>query len=164
MHPSVMAWCRAVVALYRLNRGRVLEVGSFDVNGSVRPLFDRAEVYVGVDIRPGPGVDVVVDPDTLEAGVPLAGADVVISTEMLEHCQRPWLTVPAMARALVDGGHLVVTTRGFGYGEHDYPSDFWRYNDQSIRLLLVDAGLEVLEISHDPDVGSPGVFAVARKP
>ena len=36
----------------------VLECGSYNVNGSVRGLFAARE-YVGLDWRPGPGVDVV---------------------------------------------------------------------------------------------------------
>ena len=36
----------------------VLECGSYNVNGSVRGLFVARE-YVGLDWRPGPGVDVV---------------------------------------------------------------------------------------------------------
>jgi len=43
-------------------RGKVLEVGSYDVNGSVRPLFknrQRFPSYTGIDMREGPGVDMV---------------------------------------------------------------------------------------------------------
>ena len=38
----------------------VLDVGSFDVNGTYRDLIPDAWSYVGLDIRPGPNVDVVV--------------------------------------------------------------------------------------------------------
>ena len=37
---------------------RVLEVGSLDINGSVRGYFQDCE-YIGLDVGPGPGVDVV---------------------------------------------------------------------------------------------------------
>jgi len=36
----------------------VLEVGSLNINGTVRDFFD-AEEYIGIDIGEGPGVDVV---------------------------------------------------------------------------------------------------------
>ena len=46
--------------------GRCLDVGSYDVNGSVRGLFVRARSgYVGVDMRNGPNVDVVAVSDAL---------------------------------------------------------------------------------------------------
>ena len=35
---------------------RVLEVGSLDINGSVRELFEKCD-YTGVDLQMGPGVD-----------------------------------------------------------------------------------------------------------
>lgn len=40
--------CRLVDAL------RVLEIGSYDVNGSVREIFGGCSEYVGVDLREGP--------------------------------------------------------------------------------------------------------------
>ena len=60
MHPANEAWWRQVREIYPhvFSRRRVLEVGSRDVNGSVRQFFDGGE-YVGVDWRPGPCVDLV---------------------------------------------------------------------------------------------------------
>lgn len=85
---------------------RVLEIGSHDVNGSVRPLFGSAERYHGIDLAAGPGVDEVADAADWE---PDDVYDVVISTEVLEHAPR-WRRVLATAwRALAPGGRLVVT-------------------------------------------------------
>lgn len=83
MHAAVMAWLEAVKAERpALFRGvRVLECGSYDINGSARPLFEDCE-YVGLDWRPGPGVDVV---GLVHQYQPTTLFDVVISTEMLEH-------------------------------------------------------------------------------
>ena len=51
---------RAEIKTVSLAGIRVLEVGAYDVNGSVRDLVrGGAATYVGVDIVPGPGVDVV---------------------------------------------------------------------------------------------------------
>lgn len=86
--------------------GRVLEIGSHDVNGSVRPLFPSAERYHGIDLSPGPGVDEVADAADWE---PDGTYDVVVSTEVLEHAPR-WRDVLGTAwRALGPGGRLVVT-------------------------------------------------------
>ncbi|MDB0050250.1 hypothetical protein N9F31_02215, partial [Pseudomonadales bacterium] len=43
----------------------VLEIGSYDVNGSIRSLFN-AQNYVGVDLVEGPGVDVVAGGQSLD--------------------------------------------------------------------------------------------------
>ena len=57
----------------------VLEIGSYDVNGSIRSLFDT-EHYVGVDLVAGPGVDVVADGQSVD--YPDATFDVVLSCEV----------------------------------------------------------------------------------
>ena len=85
---------------------RVLEIGSHDVNGSVRPLFAAAERYHGLDLADGPGVDEVADAADWQ---PDDAYDVVVSTEVLEHAPR-WREVLATGwDALAAGGRLVVT-------------------------------------------------------
>jgi hypothetical protein len=59
---------------------KVLEVGSLDINGSVRQCFIDCE-YVGVDLQPGKGVDLVGPVHTLLLGK----YDTVISCECFEH-------------------------------------------------------------------------------
>ena len=59
----------------------VVEIGSLNINGSVRHFFEKC-VYIGVDVGPGPGVDVV----SLghEYNMPNS-FDVAISCECFEH-------------------------------------------------------------------------------
>jgi SAM-dependent methyltransferase len=84
----------------------VLEIGSLDVNGSVRPLFAAAEHYHGLDISPGPGVDEVANAADWRSPPCF---DVVVSTEVLEHAPR-WRDVVVNAwDALADGGILLLT-------------------------------------------------------
>jgi hypothetical protein len=61
---------------------RILEVGSLNVNGSVRDHFSGFTEYVGVDWRPGPCVDVVCLAENMSFDHTF---DVVISASMLEH-------------------------------------------------------------------------------
>lgn len=149
MHASVMTWIGQQAAGLS---GSTLEVGSLDVNGSVRSLF--GDPYVGVDMRPGPGVDVVATADALPFDD--ASFDVVVSTEMLEHDPSPWLSLAEMGRVLRPGGHLLLTTRGNGFGEHHEPSDFWRFMPASRDRLLELANCDPVALALDPEV--PGVF------
>lgn len=169
MHASVMTYVAWVVDNWRVAKSTsyVLEVGSYDENGSVREIFEKGHcfIYTGVDMRPGPGVDVVATADQL----PWLGADfdVVVSTEMLEHDIRPWASVREMARVLKPGGHIILTARGFHqkgcFAYHAYPHDHWRYSVEGLRALMEDCGgLEVLDCRWDPE--APGVFALGRKP
>ncbi len=63
-------------------RSNVVEMGSLNVNGSVRHFFWFNKKYVGVDLGKGKGVDVV---SHAHEYVPDFSPDVVVSCEMLEH-------------------------------------------------------------------------------
>lgn len=60
----------------------VLEIGSLDINGTVRDFFVPTE-YVGVDVAPGPGVDLVALGQHVD--YPDNSFDVAISAECFEH-------------------------------------------------------------------------------
>ena len=160
MHRSVMQW----VAFEAEERGLldkdVLEVGSYNVNGTVRPFFSEGS-YVGVDMRKGPGVDVVAVANALPFRP--ASFDVVLCLEMLEHDPQPWDSFPEMARVLKYGGTMLLSTRGIGFPLHDHPSDYWRFTQDGIKQLAYVAQLNVVSIKDDPLPGHPGVMAVMTK-
>jgi hypothetical protein len=84
----------------------VLEIGSLDVNGSVRPLFPTARRYHGIDVVDGPGVDEVVDAAEWRATELF---DLVVSTEVLEHAPR-WPAILQNAwDAMAPGATLLLT-------------------------------------------------------
>lgn len=161
MHPSVMEWVADKISEHQLTEKTVLECGSRNVNGSVRPLF-KASYYVGVDMEDGRDVDYVCRADSL--GFDDGFFDVVVSTEMLEHDPYFWLSLPEMARVLKPGGVLLLTTRGIGFPYHEHPSDYWRFTLDALEHLFDMAGLTTLEVVEDPLYGHPGVFGLAVKP
>lgn len=119
--------------------GTVLDVGSFDVNGTYRPIVDAVGLrYVGVDIVPGPNVDVV---SSSPKDLPFDDGDfdVVISGQMLEHCEFPQEIVCEMRRVLRDGGWLIINTH-HSFPEHRFPKDYWRFMKDGLELLLHNAG------------------------
>ena len=60
----------------------VLDVGSYDVGGSIKEFFSKNE-YTGVDLIKGPNVDVVLDGSKLDKLN--QKYDIVISCECFEH-------------------------------------------------------------------------------
>lgn len=163
MHDSVMKWVTSVVKrLVPLDDLSVLEVGSYNVNGSVRPLFVGAN-YIGVDARKGPGVDIVLPASALTARFAEGSFDIVISTEMLEHDPAFWLSMAEMGAVLKLGGYLIITARGNGFPRHDYPGDYWRFTLESVPLLFDLANCDVIEAIEDTDKKMPGVFGWGRK-
>ena len=165
MHTSVMEWVSQKVLQYGLAAPgvRVLEVGSRNVNGTVRPLFQGVEAYIGVDFMEGPGVDVVMDAHDLTSRFAPRTFDVVVSTEMLEHDREFWRSIAMMGEVLKPGGYLLLTARGNGFWPHDYPFDYYRFLPESFRYLLGMAGCDALEVAEDWFPGHPGVFGVGCK-
>lgn len=94
---------------------KVLEIGSQDLNGSLRPLFTACD-YTGLDLGEGPGVDVVCDGADYDA--PAASYDVVLSTECFEHTPR-WVEIfRNMVRLTRSGGLIFTTCASTGRPEH----------------------------------------------
>lgn len=101
----------------RFSRCSVLEFGSRDINGSVRQFFTPTK-YVGVDVTPGPGVDVVSLAHEYDAGELF---DVVCSCEMLEHDPHYAASLANMVRHVRPGGLFFGTAAGPGRAEHGTP-------------------------------------------
>jgi len=160
MHPSVLSWVESVVERYDLADKSTLEVGSGIVNGTIRPFFSGE--YIGCDITHGWGVDVVANAEDLSLWDD-GHWDTVISTEMLEHCPRPWRAMQEMARVAHD--MVIITCRGYDdrgcWEVHAYPHDYYRFYHTSMVVLAEDAGLTVLELEADPD--GPGWLMVCKK-
>ena len=60
----------------------VIEIGSLDINGSVRDFFSSTK-YIGVDLEEGPGVDLVKEGQNVD--FPDNSFDVAVSAECFEH-------------------------------------------------------------------------------
>jgi SAM-dependent methyltransferase len=88
-------------------RAYVVEIGSKNINGSLRDLFVRAAPrYVGVDIVHGPDVDVVSDGATF---TPDGEPDTVVCAEVLEHTSEAAAICANAHRILAPGGVFVLS-------------------------------------------------------
>jgi SAM-dependent methyltransferase len=93
----------------------VLEIGSLNINGTVRDFFENCE-YVGLDVAEGNGVDVVCEGQNYDA--PDNSYDVVCSAECFEH-NPYWLeTFENMIRLCKPGGFVFFTCATEGRPEH----------------------------------------------
>jgi len=112
-------------------KGRVLDVGSLDVNGSLRPLFPD---YFGVDMRAGKNVDIVANSHLLP--FKNKSFDLVVCVETLEHDDQPFKTMSEIYRVLKDGGWCIITAPYITFPKHCYPSDYWRFTAEAFKVLL----------------------------
>lgn len=94
---------------------RVLEVGSLDINGSVRSAFVDCR-YTGIDVAEGRGVDIVCQGQNFDA--PDGSFDHVISCEVMEHNPHWEDTFKNMIRLCDDGGLITMTCATTGRPEH----------------------------------------------
>lgn len=136
----------------------IVEIGSRNVNGAVRDLFSQQD-YTGIDIRPGRGVDIVVNAIDWN---PPSLVDFVICTEVLEHCEHWHRLVLHACTWLKFGGRIIVTCAGPGREPHSavdgraLQKGEWYANisPRDIALALREAGvfadsLEYVASSHD---------------
>ncbi len=150
------AWCIefARAARSRVSRGtEALEVGARDVNGSVRAVLEPGcKSYLGVDREAGKGVDRVLSVYELDQALAGASFDLVVSTEMLEHCADWRLALEQMLRRVRPGGHLLLTTRSPGFALHDWPEDHWRFSQEDLRRIFEGVG-EIVLLEDDTTLG-----------
>jgi SAM-dependent methyltransferase len=158
LHESSLGRMQAFVDQYlAARRGqplRILDIGSCDVNGTYRRFFeDPAWDYVGLDLAPGPGVDVVVRQPYRWRELPTASFDVVVSGQAFEHIEFPWVTILEVARVLRPGGLLCLIVPSSG-PEHRYPLDCWRFYTDGLVALAHWADLDVVSAeTHWDDEG-----------
>jgi SAM-dependent methyltransferase len=139
----------------------IIEVGSLDVNGSLRPYLVslRPKLYIGVDINAGSGVDEICSAEELVSHFGEEKFDVLISTELLEHIRNWRIAISNMKRVVKPRGVILITTRSRGAEYHGFPYDFWRFERSDMEKIFADFEIEVLL----DDPLSPGVLMKARK-
>lgn len=151
---------------------KILDLGSQDVNGSYREIFDfPAWKYIGLDMAPGKNVDVVLKTPYVWREVRSDSVDVVVSGQAFEHIQFVWITMLEIARVLRPGGFCCILAPASG-PEHRYPMDCWRFYPDGLSSLAQYAQMELLRAStqwtnvgysDDSDVWKDSVL-ICRKP
>ena len=93
----------------------VLDVGSYDVGGSIKEFFHN-NYYLGVDLTKGPNVDVVLDGSQLEKLN--KKFDIVISCECFEHAKNWKKIFQSMYNVCKANGFVIFTCASRGRIEH----------------------------------------------
>jgi len=114
-HPTQQKYCEDIKVKFPIFfKGiRVLDIGSLDVNGSNRYLFENCD-YIGLDVASGKNVDVVCVAHEYNTDKPF---DVVISTNALEHDIYYKFTLKKMVSLLKHGGLLIFSAAN-SFKEH----------------------------------------------
>ncbi len=158
-HEEQMQWLQKVKNLMPKHflYKDVLEFGSRNINGTVRDLFMHC-THRGIDVTPGDCVDYI----SLCHEYKGDPADVVVSTEMLEHDPYWQWSLKNMVKLLRPNGLLLITCATTGRAEHgsdntdglDYGPKIdgksWYFNFAPHRLLwAIEDHLESILMEYD---------------
>jgi len=117
--------------------GPIYEFGSFQVEGQeqyadLRSLFPGRK-YVGCDMRPGLGVDMVQDVSSMSLGTGTVGT--ILCIETFEHVFEIRKAFDEVFRVLKPGGLFIITSP-LNFRIHAYPDDYWRMTPNCLRRML----------------------------
>jgi SAM-dependent methyltransferase len=150
-HTEQIDFCTSVKALYpdMFKNKRVLDIGSLDINGNNRYLFEDCD-YTGIDIGEGKNVDIVCSGHLFKSDTQF---DVIVSTECFEHDKHYAETLRNAYNLLKVGGLLLFSCAAPGRPEHGttrtspkdspFTTDYYRnLSEQDIRNSFCVAGVE----------------------
>lgn len=165
MHASAFNFVQHTAA-YIGRVASVLEIGSRNVNGSVRDVFPPSTRYLGTDIAPGPGVDIVADGATVTIAEPV---DLVVCCEVLEHTADARRIVARALTLLPTNGHLVITCAAPDREPHSAidggvlrVGEYYANVTPDLLLLWIQsAGGQIRRLVYSRDLGD--VYVWARK-
>lgn len=164
MHHAALDYVAATVRAHGVH-GPVYEIGSRNVNGSVRQLFPAIADYHGIDLADGPDVDAVAD---AESYVPPFVPQTVVCCEVFEHAPNAEQIVHQIATVLAPGGRVILTMAGpcrMPHSGHDgrqlRHGEFYRnVSPDLLRAWLRD----FLEVEVVENIDTADLYATAVKP
>ena len=141
--------------------GPILEIGSYQVAGqegigNLRGHFPGRD-YIGLDIRPGPGVDQIGNVENLPFADNSLGT--VIACNTFEHVRCFWRGFDEIRRVLRPDGVFLLSCPFF-FRIHQFPEDYWRFTPTALETLLEDYSCKILGW-HGPKQRPLHVWAMA---
>ncbi len=161
-HPTVIEFGKANLSVDEVRGKRIIEVGSHNINGSVKEYAKRLlpSEYIGIDMEAGRDVDIICNAEDIVKKFGKESFDIVISTEMLEHAKDWKKVISNIKQICKNGGIILITTRSHGFGRHEYPNDYWRYEISDMQYIFSDCIIEKIV----NDTYHPGVLIKIKKP
>jgi SAM-dependent methyltransferase len=111
--------------LSKFNNPKIVDVGSLDINGSIRDQVNFKSEYIGVDLTEGKNVDKVLE-NPYKLPFDDNSIDIIVSISVFEHVEFFWETFLEMLRVLKPNGLLFINAPANGH-YHRHDSDNWRF-------------------------------------
>ena len=113
---------------------QVIDIGSQDVNGTLRDVCPQDCNYIGLDFQEAKGVDIVLS-DPYKLPFDSSSIDIAVSSSCYEHSEFFWLSFLEVMRVLKDDGLFYLNVPSDG-AFHRYPVDCWRFYPDSGHLRI----------------------------
>ena len=161
MHPSAMENGKRFFSTYAKHKesGLVVDIGSQNVNGSLKEVMPDRFRYLGLDFKEANNVDIVLD-DPYQIPLESDSVDILVSSSCLEHSEFFWLTFLEMVRVTKPDG-LIYLNAPSGGPHHAFPVDCWRFrldasmalmnwaNHNGYNTILLEAFVDSAPVWHD---------------
>jgi len=112
----------------------VVDVGSMDINGSIRDVCPTRFNYVGIDFEAGKNVDLVMR-DPYVVPVHDSKVDIVTASSVFEHSEMFWVLFLDIMRILKPNGLFYLNVPSNG-AFHRHPVDCWRFYPDAAEALI----------------------------
>jgi SAM-dependent methyltransferase len=139
----------------------VYEFGAYILEGFEQYNYQdcfRNHEYVPCDIRPGPGIQKILDIENLD--LPDNSVGTVLLFDMIHHVKNFFRAIEEIYRVLNDEGLLVLSTT-MHYKILD-STDYYRFTPNGVKLLLEPFNHKMIGIRGNPDMPEL-IFAMAYK-
>jgi SAM-dependent methyltransferase len=136
------------------------QVRVLDVGCGVKPYYPFfagvAASYVGVDVVDNPAAELIGSVEALP--VEDASFELVLCTQVLEHCDDPAQAVRELRRVTAPGGRVLASTHGVQV-YHPSPGDYWRWTHEGLRRLF-EQNADWTSLRVEPAAGTASALAM----
>jgi SAM-dependent methyltransferase len=136
------------------------KVRLLDVGCGVKPYYPWfagiASEYVGLDVVENPAAELLGSVEALP--IEDASFDIVLCTQVLEHCDDPAQAVRELRRVTRPGGRVLASTHGVQV-YHPSPVDYWRWTHEGLHKLF-DTSAEWSSVAVEPAAGTASGLAM----
>lgn len=155
MNIDTITWICENTCLKFWENKSILEIGSLNENGSIRPIIElmRSDFYIGLDIKNGKGVDVKGSVYELSKIFNQVKFDRILMLSCLEHLKHWHYALTQCFKQLKEGGFLILAVPA-KWPYHAYPEDYWRFDARDLSFIfanqkfMIDQELKRLSMSY----------------
>ncbi|MEI2419034.1 class I SAM-dependent methyltransferase [Arthrospira platensis SPKY2] len=127
--------------------GKALEIGGHKLSKSASqyfpfPRFEYYDLNLDKSDIPNTIIADITDANNIDDN----SFDIIFSSDVFEHINRPWLAAQEIERILKPGG-IVVTVTLWSWRNHPCPIDYWRFSPECLEFLF--GNLQTIEKGYD---------------